>query len=203
MKILLTLIIVISATFYANAQLEYDTNSKEIKKYNRNELKLAKKTFDKLSDYEKINTQEVHIDTIDSTFKTDIILTQCSKDFFCYELFQDGKLTGEMFYEKMKINPNADSRILINQKNGDSIKTKLWNKGKGSLTILNFEHIPKLDKRAERRFVIWTTTEKLFGGGHSVFFLSIKNDGADKLTNLIDFMKNATEFKLIYSHSEI
>jgi hypothetical protein len=87
MKILLTLIIVISATFYANAQLEYDTNSKEIKKYNRNELKLAKKTFEKLSDYEKINTQEVHIDTIDSTFKTDIILTQCSKDFFCYELF--------------------------------------------------------------------------------------------------------------------
>jgi hypothetical protein len=193
----------ISASFYTNAQSDFDTNSKEIKKYHRNELRLAKKAFTKAIDYESINTKKVQIDTLNSTYKTDIILTQCSKDFFSDELFGKGKLTGEMFYEKMKINPNSDSRILINQKDGDTIKTKLWNNGKGSLSILNFVHMPELDKKTERRYVIWTTTEKLFRGGHSVLFLSIKNKTANKETSLTNFIENATEIKLIYSHNEI
>ena len=203
MKILLTLIIVISASFWTNAQSEYDPNSKEVKKYHRSELRHAKKAFSRLAEYNNIKIRNVQTDTLNSTYKTDIILTLCSNDFFCDELFGKGKLTGEMFYEKWKINPNADSRILINQIDGDTIKTKLWNNGKGSLTILNFEHIPKLNKRTERRFVIWATTVKLFGGGHSVFFLSLKNDKANKETDLTDFIKSATDFKLIYSHNEI
>ncbi len=203
MKILLTFIIVISASFLANAQSEYDANSKEIKKYHRTELRYAQRAFSKPVEYDNIKTRKVQVDSLNSTYKTDIILTLCSNDFFCDELLGKGKLTGEMFYEKWKINPNTDSRILINQIDDDTIKTKLWNNGKGSLTILNFEHIPKLDKGKERKFVIWATTAKLFGGGHSVFFLSLKNDKADKKTNLTDFIENATEIKLIYSHNEI
>lgn len=193
----------ISASFWANAQSEYNPNSKEVKKYHQTELILARKAFSKSTEYDYIKKRNVQIDTLNSTYKTDIILTLCSKDFFCKELFGKGKLTGEMFYDKWKINPNVDARILINQIDGDTIKNKLWNNGKGSLTILNFEYIPNLDKRTERRFVIWATTEKLFGGGHSVFFLSLKNDRSDKETDLTDFIKNATEIKLIYSHNEI
>lgn len=202
-NVLLTLTIVISASFWANAQSEYNPNSKEVKKYHQTELRLARKAFSKSTEYDYIKKRNVQIDTLNSTYKTDIILTLCSKDFFCKELFGKGKLTGEMFYDKWKINPNVDSRILINKIDGDTIKNKLWNNGKGSLTILNFEHIPNLDKRTKRRFVIWATTEKLFGGGHSVFFLSLKNDSSDKETDLTDFIKNATEIKLIYSHNEI
>ena len=203
MKIILTLLIVISASFYTNAQSDYDAKSKELKKYNRTELRLAKKAFSKPIYYEIIKTQNVKIDTPQSTYKSDIILTLCSNSIYCDELFGKGKLTGEMFYNKWKINPNTDSRVLINTIDGDTIKTKLWNNGKGSLTILNFEHLAKLDKEKERKFVIWATSVKLFGGGHSVFFLSLKNKNADKKTSLTDFIENASEFKLIYSHNEI
>jgi hypothetical protein len=202
-NILLTLIIVISASFCTNAQTEYDTNSKELKKYNRTELRNAKRAFSKQSEYELILTRNVEIDTLQSTYKSDVVLTLCPTDFYCNKLFKKGKLTGEMFYEKWKINPNSDSRVLINKIDGDTIKTKLWNNGKGSLSILNFKHLPKLDTKTERKFVIWATSEKLFGGGHSVFFLSLKNDNAKKKTNLNDFIKNSSGFKLIYSHNEI
>ena len=201
-NILLTLIIVISASFCTSAQTEYDTNSKELKKYNRTELRNAKQAFSKQAEYELIQTRNVKIDTLNSTYKSDIVLTLSSSDFYCEKLFKNGKLTGEMFYEKWKINPDSDSRVLINKIDGDTIKTKLWNNGKGSLSILNFKHLPKLDSKTERKFVIWATSEKLFGGGHSVFFLSLKNDKADKKTNLNDFITNSSEFKLIYSHNE-
>ena len=146
-SILLTLIIVSSASFWANAQSEYSPNSKEVKKYHRTELRQAKKALLTSDVYDFIKTRDVQIDTLNSTYKTDIILTLCSNDFFCDKLFGQGKLTGEMFYEKWKINPNDDARILINQIDGDTIKNKLWNNEKGSLTILNFYNIPKMDKR--------------------------------------------------------
>lgn len=202
-NILLTLIILISATLCTNAQSENGTNSKELKKYNRTELRIVKKAFSKQAVYELIQTRNVKIDSLQSTYKSDIVLTLCSSDFYCEKLFKSGKLTGEMLYEKWKIHPDSESRVLINKIDGDTIKTKLWNNGKGSLSILNFKYLSKLDTKTERKFVIWATSEKLFGGGHSVFFLSLKNDKADKETNLNDFITNSSEFKLIYSHNEI
>jgi hypothetical protein len=205
MKILLTLIIVILASLNTNAQSEseYLDTSKELKKYQRTELRRVKQAFSKRTEFKNIETRNVKVDTFQSTYKSNTILTLCSGNFYCDELFGNGKLTGEMFYERLRINPYADSRVYINKIDGDTLKTKLWNNGKGSLAILNFKHLPELDKRTERKFIIWATTVKLFGGGHSVFFLSLKNNKADKNTDLNDFIENASEFKLIFSHNEM
>ena len=202
-KVLIALIVGITVSFSVKAQTKFYTDSKELKKYRQAELKRAKQAFSKATNFELLQTRSVTVDTMQSTYKSDIVLTLCSAKFYCQKLFYEGKLTGEMFYEKWNISPHSDSRVLINKIDGDTIKTKLWNNGKGSLSILNCKHLPKLDSKTERKFVIWATSEKLFGGGHSVFFLSLMNEKAIEKANLNDFIENSKEFKLIYSHNEI
>ena len=205
MKNLITIILTIFMFMGVNAQnkSEQKERTKNEKAYKKRQLYKARQIFSRAEELFPIEAKEIVHDSSEVYFKTDVVLTRCSTHWLCNSLFAKGMLTGEMFYKEANLDPNWFNKDVWTTEEGDTIKNHLWNDGKGSLTILNFEHLSQLDKKDRRYFCIWTTMQTHLTGGHNVYYLVLGNRNANKQTELKEFIINSTSYKLYYSHGEI
>ncbi len=206
MKTILTSLLFIFALSSVIGQTDHPKLNKEERRFHHKQHQKVKMKFESNKDLESlpIIRNTLINDTSKIYFKTNTVLTLCPEKELCNPMFASGLMTGEMFYKSGEMDPNRNYSMILTNENGDTIKQNpLWNDGKGSMIILNFEHVRELDKNDKRYFVVSVTTQIGFIAGASFYYLELENDSATKKTDIQDFMLNSTKYRLFYSHAEM
>ena len=205
MKYFITIALIISTLPVIHAQSESQIRewNKNEKKYLKGQLKRGKSLFNSKDTLYQFESRRLKEDISAIYFVTDVVLTQCDTSYLCHSLFAKGMLTGEVFYKELNTNPSNFNKDVWTTENGDTVKNHMWNDGRGSLYILYFEHLSQLDKKHFRYFCIWTSMATHLTGGHHVSYIVLYNESADKKTELKDFIRNSTHYRLYSSHGEI
>ena len=124
------------------------------------------------------------------------------------QLFEKGFLTSKMFICELNDNCkyNNNSGWIIQE--GDSLvpySPDIFGYEGPIIKILNIEHKEDLDTKTTRKFEIWATASKTEDGwgSFSVFFLELKNQNANKKTEIKEFINGATLKCFRYGYIQI
>ena len=205
MKLIISLFILCALSFESFSQTDRELKmmSKNQIKADKARLRSARHFAENVTELRTLTKNNLKFDSVNTYFKYDIVLTQCSAELLCNKLFSDGKLTGEMFYKEIDKDPIKAKKSDWTSGFLDTLNNPLWNNGNGTITILNFMHIEKLDKEDRKVFYVFTSFETHFTSGCLMYFLVLEGNNSDKNIELQHFIDTATKYQLKFASTEI
>lgn len=121
-------------------------------------------------------------------------------------IFTSGLISGQMLYCEMdsSCKPIEGLRF-TDAETGEPIIEDLWGWTGHTITIDYFEELKNIkSKPTERKFKFWVYPYKIrFNGANDIFLLELKNENANKETDLETFIKGATVTLLVKAGSMI